>query len=103
MTWPTRKPGNPKPRIRLNSQGLWWCSDAATYGSGWGKTVKEAYAAWRAHDSKRFTMPRAGCWNKKGCMEWYRAGCPAINSSVGSRQIIAYDPVTDQLLLRGAK
>ena len=102
MTWSRTVKGDAKPCIKKNSEGLYWCYDKATAGSGWGKTVREAYENWRAHDSMRFTIARAGIWNRKGCLDWYRSGCPPINSWLGGRQFVAYIPSTDTLVLRGA-
>ena len=101
-TWTRTVTGDAKPRIKKNSQGLYWCSDKATYRSGWGPTVRAAYEAWQLMDSKRFSIPRAGVWNKKDCLDWYRAGCPPISGCIGGRQICSYIPATDTLILRGA-
>ncbi len=104
MTWSRKIKGDAKPHIKKNSQGLWWCRDKATYGSGWGTTVKAAYDDWcrKVRDAKRFTIQRAGIWNKKSCLDWFRSGCPPISSYIGSRQIVSYVPATDTLILRGA-
>lgn len=90
-----------KPRISKNTQGLYWCHDKQTGGSGWGATVTEAYADWKRRDSVRSLFPRAGVREKKSCMAWYRAGCPPIGSYIGGKQIVSYLPQQDVLVLRG--
>jgi hypothetical protein len=100
--WTRTVTGDAKPRIKKNMQGLYWCSDKATHRSGWGKTVKEAYEQWQLMDSKRFEIARKGVWDRRSCMDWYRAGCPPISSYLGARQFVSYIPSTDTLILRGA-
>lgn len=90
-----------KPHIRLNMQGIYWCSDRATLRSGWGATPAAAYREWALMDTGRFKIPRKGIWARAQARDWWRRGCPAISYFLGRRQIISYIPETDELVLRG--
>lgn len=91
--------GPAHPSNPLSSK--YWCRDKATLNTGFGPTPEAAYQHWLERDSKRSTVARAGIWNKKGCLDWFRRGCPAISSYLGGRQIVSYLPHLDQLVLRG--
>ena len=99
-----------KPRIQLASQvcslGIFYqnhkyvCHDNFQIICG-GNSIDEAYNRWKSKESKRTRVSRNGYLNKQYCINWYKRNCPMIRSYVGSKQIIGYDIITDELILRG--
>jgi len=89
-----------KPRLRLNSQGLWVCFDS-THFRTWGSTPKEAYFTWWMKKSKLTCIPRRGYWNIKDTHSWAKSGCEPTCLWIVGKQVVGYIWATDQLVLRG--
>jgi hypothetical protein len=94
-----------KPTIQKTHGGGWRCHDDL-YIFGYGNTPYLAYLDWKIREQRRTRMPRAGIWNKKSCVRWFREGCWVMRSYIGrikgpAMQIFGYDPSTDELILRG--
>jgi len=96
-----------KPTIQKNPHGEGWRCHDDFYIFGHGYTPYLAYVDWKIREQKRTRVPRAGVWNKKSCMQWFREGCWVMRSYLGqvggapSKQFFGYDPSTDELILRG--
>lgn len=98
----------PKPRISKTLFTGWSCHDDY-YTTGFGRTPALAYLDWMQRHLTVTRIPRTiinngskvGYWNRKAAYRWWAEGCKPIRSYIGRRQIIGYDPATDELILRG--
>lgn len=98
----------PYPHIRKRllyigstAKCVWVCGLLPCDSNGYGDTPTEAYEAWINRYYTLTRTPRAGRWNKRDVLDWYRYGCPPINSFIGGAKIVGYDRGTDSLILRG--
>lgn len=94
-----------KPKIQIyhNSPSpdyKWICHNNLNV-IGYGKTPDMAYAHWFVRHNTITRIPRKGVWNKRDTMAWWSRGCPYSNTFIQLKHLVAYDPSTDELILRG--
>jgi hypothetical protein len=102
-----------RPHLWKNEKGDgWYCARKPAGHSypeysinGMAPTALEAWARWKIRDQRRVRIPRAGIQNKRDTRNWFFDGCFYISSYISHEGVLriihGYDPITDELILRG--